>query len=138
MIQTIDENKTELSISKIMVNQLEQVVALRVRDSSLYNSIFYVNKNQAINIVMYLTKIFDLKEETSKDKVVSAPEGELPKPPLGIMPQYLYIEKRMNDIMKATERYMVDNQQVPDAWVVEYSQLAKQYKELTSKTSPSL
>jgi hypothetical protein len=42
------------------------------------------------------------------------------KPPLGLMPRALWIEKRMRDIEDAVSRYNMDNKEVPQIWREEY------------------
>lgn len=119
------------------INSDDKIILLSLTNET-HQSIFHMDKYAALTLIDDLLNTFKFKYVRSKESELSKPTDELPTPPLGIMPQYLYIEKRMKDIMKATERYMIINQQVPDAWIIEYSQLAKQYKELTSKISPSL
>jgi hypothetical protein len=46
-----------------------------------------------------------------------------PKPPLGIMPRYLWIEKRIQDLAEAIGRYIESPFPIPTEWVDERNQL---------------
>jgi hypothetical protein len=51
---------------------------------------------------------------------VPPPEPASPKkPPLGIMPRKLWVEKRIREINEAMTRYFATDEPVPDEWLVE-------------------
>lgn len=41
------------------------------------------------------------------------------KPPIGIMPEFVWIEKRKSELKAAIKRYLEANQHVPIEWIVE-------------------
>jgi len=45
------------------------------------------------------------------------------KPPLGLIPKFVYQEQRIIDITKAIERYTVAKKTVPREWIEEYNEL---------------
>lgn len=53
-------------------------------------------------------------------------EKKLEKPPLGLMPKNIWIEKRIEDIAQAIRRYIESNFHVPQEWIDEKEKLRKQ------------
>jgi hypothetical protein len=50
------------------------------------------------------------------------------KPPIGVMPRYLWNEQRLNDLVTATEEYREANFDVPQEWIEEtYDLLRKSF-----------
>jgi len=47
------------------------------------------------------------------------------KPPLGIIPRYLYVEQRINDIQEAKLRFLDSGKEIPLEWEVELKELLK-------------
>ena len=47
------------------------------------------------------------------------------KPPLGIMPHDIWIEKRIQDLLEAMRRYSEANMVIPIEWIDELDQLIK-------------
>ncbi len=45
------------------------------------------------------------------------------KPPLGLRPQYVYIQERINEILSAMERYTKANMCIPLKWIEELTEL---------------
>ena len=50
------------------------------------------------------------------------------KPPLGIVPKYVWSQKRMEEILEGTKRFMSAGKEVPDEWLKEYHQLSEEAK----------
>lgn len=48
------------------------------------------------------------------------------RPPLGVMPKYIWDEKRMNHLKEAIDRYILANQNVPAEWISEYHDLMRE------------
>lgn len=46
-------------------------------------------------------------------------------PPLGIMPKWVWLEKRKKELREAIERYMISLYPVPEEWVDEYNELIR-------------
>ena len=51
------------------------------------------------------------------------PNKPYPKPPIGLLPQYLWKEQRMNEIKEAVARYMEVGARVSASWLEEYNEL---------------
>jgi hypothetical protein len=47
------------------------------------------------------------------------------RPPLGIEPHDIWIQRRIEDLLKAMNRYVQSNMQIPVEWVEEYNKLIK-------------
>lgn len=62
-----------------------------------------------------------LKKESAKD--IDAWAADLSKPPLGVIPRYLSIERRIRELDAAIERYLGHNCQIPVEWVSERNEL---------------
>ena len=52
------------------------------------------------------------------------------KPPIGLMPRHLHIEKRIFDIKDAMNRYIDQKVPIPLEWYEEYNELAIKYKQI--------
>ena len=52
------------------------------------------------------------------------------RPPTGIMPRHLHIEKRIQEIQLAFKRYMDQKQPIPYEWLEEYNELTIKYKQV--------
>lgn len=50
----------------------------------------------------------------------------MPKPPLGLMPEWVWIEKRINEIDEAVKRYLEAGKEIPVSWVSELYRLKEQ------------
>jgi hypothetical protein len=63
--------------------------------------------------------------ETCRNPLTTLKKAPIPeqkaetKPPLGIMPEWLWKEKRLQDIRDAIERYLEVNQPIPVNWIAE-------------------
>ena len=51
------------------------------------------------------------------------------KPPLGIMPRYLWEESRIKELIMAIKRYEKENVPVPNEWLIELKDLITRRKE---------
>lgn len=51
------------------------------------------------------------------------------KPPLGIMPRRLWINKRISELSDAIKRYLESGTQIPDEWIKEYNDLCNEKEE---------
>lgn len=58
-------------------------------------------------------------------------EGEWKKPPIGIMPRYIFISKRIRDIVEAMNRFIEVERDIPIEWVRELNDLLTEQKEKT-------
>lgn len=45
------------------------------------------------------------------------------KPPLGVMPKYIWDEKRIDELREAIQRYLKGFYSIPIEWVDEYNKL---------------
>ena len=52
-----------------------------------------------------------------------------PKPPLGIMPRYIWNLKRIDDLNNAINRYYESGLKIPMEWIEEYNDLIVEYNE---------
>ena len=68
------------------------------------------------NDARYLVGLVELDDENS---------SYIKKPPLGIMPKYMWDFICRNAISNTIERYMMDGECIPKEWVVEYNELCK-------------
>lgn len=56
-------------------------------------------------------------------------ESGYSKPPMGLMPEFIHNQNRVNSIINATSRYMAAGRPVPAQWIAEYNRLvAKDHK----------
>lgn len=51
------------------------------------------------------------------------------KPPIGIMPKYIWDLQRINNLREAIDRYCEANIEVPIEWIEEYNSLVRLYKD---------
>lgn len=62
-------------------------------------------------------------------RVIIGKEPALPKhcekPPLGIVPRYIWEEKRRDELVKAMNRYTAAGCRVPPEWIAEYNALVE-------------
>lgn len=49
-------------------------------------------------------------------------------PPIGIMPYYIWKEKRFHEVKEAIERYVTQGFLVPLEWIAEYNAFIKEDK----------
>jgi len=50
------------------------------------------------------------------------------KPPLGLMPKYIWDLQRKQDIEAAIERYRAADEPIPWEWTMEYTDLLRRYE----------
>lgn len=50
-------------------------------------------------------------------------EEDYNKPPLGIMPHHIWIDKRIKELRTATAKYIMDGTKIPIEWIEEYNDL---------------
>ena len=50
------------------------------------------------------------------------------KPPLGVMPKYIWDKKRLSDLTSAIQRYIDAEKAIPKEWVDEYNELISALK----------
>ena len=50
-------------------------------------------------------------------------EPECEKPPLGVMPKYIWDKKRLSDLASAMQRYLDAEKLIPKEWIDEYNEL---------------
>ena len=73
------------------------------------------------------------KETMEREPDEPKPEKEkidserIEKPPLGLTPEFIWKEKRMNDIEDAIKRYLNDKKEIPLKWISEYNRLIGEY-----------
>ena len=48
------------------------------------------------------------------------------RPPLGLMPKYIWQEQRLQDIKEAITRYVSAGKEIPNEWLDEYALLYKE------------
>ena len=54
---------------------------------------------------------------------------------LGIMPQGMWIQSRIEDIKSAMDRYFKSNREIPNNWIIEYNRLIAWRDELNGETT---
>jgi len=62
-------------------------------------------------------------ESVDARPAVAAPEALPAKPPLGVMPQWLWTANRVNELAGAIGRYIETRMRVPPEWLEEYNGL---------------
>lgn len=77
--------------------------------------------NLTIDDVIYL-RSFDPINKLYEDKSLES-EPECEKPPLGVMPKYIWDKKRLSDLTSAMQRYLDAEKLIPKEWVDEYNEL---------------
>jgi len=98
------------------------------------NQLFPVGKNSQFKYP-FLTDY--LSSLNSKEDKPTQPSNEL-KPPIGLMPRWLWIEKRIEDIDSAIERYKDCFKKIPQEWIDERYDLKKSQSPAEDKPSPSV
>jgi hypothetical protein len=58
---------------------------------------------------------------------------EQTRPPLGIMPKYIWDSRRFQDLQYVIARYLEANQPIPPQWVDEFITLSLEYKKHNTK-----
>lgn len=48
---------------------------------------------------------------------------EIRKPPIGLIPKYMWEEQRFNDVCQAILRYSKEGFHIPIEWIEEYNEL---------------
>ena len=54
------------------------------------------------------------------------------KPPLGIMPKFIWNEKRLSELILAIQRYLNVEMPIPIDWIEEYNNLINERNKRTS------
>ena len=60
-----------------------------------------------------------------KNENFAAAAGYVEKPPLGIIPRKLCVEKRLNEIVEAITRYHAGNYLIPTEWFEEAAEIKR-------------
>ena len=47
------------------------------------------------------------------------------RPPLGVMPKFIWDRKRISMLKEAIKRYLDENEAIPNEWITEYNELVK-------------
>jgi hypothetical protein len=53
-----------------------------------------------------------------------------PKPTLGLRPCHFAVEFRIREIRQAVGRYLETDEEIPDAWVIEWATLVRLQREI--------
>ena len=56
---------------------------------------------------------------------------QLKKPPLGIMPKYIWDDRRLTEIENAVIRFFEAQRAIPLEWVIEWNELTRKKQEET-------
>ena len=56
---------------------------------------------------------------------ISFPSRRKEKPPLGLQPEYVWNEQRIQEIKMAIHRYMMAGKSIPNEWIEEYNRRAR-------------
>lgn len=77
-------------------------------------------------------------EKSTTWKLDNLPVGTIvpqhvPKPPLGVMPEFIWLEKRLGSLGYAIMDYVDARREVPIEWVEEYNKIYKQLAERVNK-----
>lgn len=81
------------------------------------------DKNELLVLKDSIDEILNI----GKEKIMS--NDVKGKPPIGIMPKYIWDKQRINNLQQAIERYMVAGYNVPFELVDEYNDLVRLYKD---------
>lgn len=80
-------------------------------------------------------EITNTKEvKTPKPNVVPAPQS-VKRPPIGLIPKYIWISQRIMNINNAINRYNEVQKEVPIEWYLEKAELLMEHYELTNQTT---
>lgn len=61
---------------------------------------------------------------TTNDYLYLMGREEIPeKPPIGIMPRYVWDKKRRDELSEAMQRYIEASKSIPQEWIDEYNEL---------------
>lgn len=52
-----------------------------------------------------------------------------PKPPLGVIPRYIWDWKRQEELAEAMERYLEVGMKIPTEWLEEYNEISDRWVE---------
>lgn len=52
------------------------------------------------------------------------------KPPIGVMPRYMWDRKRQKDLADAMERYLEAGMKIPAEWIEEYNEISDRSEEV--------
>ena len=55
--------------------------------------------------------------------------GEIKKPHLGIMPEYIWKKRRRMELQKAIIQYLYEPMKIPEEWIREYNKLIEYEEE---------
>lgn len=100
-----------------------------VNDIAMEENITYLHKEREREI----EKVWNNKKDLNKTITGYMPE-QVPKPPLGLTPKYIWHEKllkvRLDEVTAAMKRYIEALHLIPTEWIEEYNQLIKERNEL--------
>lgn len=117
---------------------MESIIFDKLREKGLKNNIdiFAVDSDCSKCIIHYFDGEMDferhkLKEKTlevnawaSLDEVITKIKLQnTKKPPLGLTPHFIWIEQRIEDIIKAMDRYREADKEIPKKWYFELAHL---------------
>lgn len=77
--------------------------------------------NLTIDDVLYLRSFEPINKLYGNKFLDSEPKCE--KPPLGVMPKYIWDKKRLSDLTSAMQRYLDAEKLIPKEWIDEYNEL---------------
>lgn len=80
-------------------------------------------------LIKVATNYFEGKHRTFMSVPMGLGKAATPKPPLGIIPEQIHNENRLNDINNAIDRYVQADKAVPAAWLVEKKELETKLKQ---------
>lgn len=64
-------------------------------------------------------------EKYPKKKEKEEPKGNTDKPPLGVMPKFIWDRKRIASLKEGIRRYLDADKPIPVDWTAEYNELVK-------------
>ena len=118
-IEMVIESVTPLiSREKILEKRCEryrEIIRTYVRVEEFIDELYKVGK-LSLNDAKYL---MDLEEINTSDELAAK------KPPLGVMPRYLWERKRRYEVGKAISRYVEADKKIPIEWLDEYNELVQ-------------
>ena len=71
---------------------------------------WYQKGRITLNDVPYLSGLPEVEQTT--------------KPPLGVMPRYIWVRKRQEELAAAMQRYLEAGKSIPREWIDEYNELS--------------
>jgi hypothetical protein len=115
------ENKIR---AKSSIGQLMCAGAFFIAENDRRGSEAYADDIRRVEAI--ITELLRLPFEVEKyEQSQTQKAAAIKKPPIGLMPKWLWIEQRMNEIARAIDRYRAAGMQIPKKWEKELARHQK-------------